>query len=97
MWGATEDERQKGVYLIFQSTRPVRGATRVHGCGLVRSTFQSTRPVWGATLRLLLRLLRLLISIHAPRVGRDATFPIQWRFAAIFQSTRPVWGATAPG
>ena len=33
--------------------------------------FQSTRPVWGATARTGTRSPRLVISIHAPRVGRD--------------------------
>ena len=36
------------------------------------SIFQSTRPVWGATA-ILSRLAKpTKISIHAPRVGRDA-------------------------
>ena len=39
--------------------------------------------------------MKLLISIHAPRVGRD----LEKRLHAtnkllVFQSTRPVWGAT---
>ena len=33
--------------------------------------FQSTRPVWGATQFIGTVLLAQLISIHAPRVGRD--------------------------
>ena len=35
--------------------------------------FQSTRPVWGATILFPSCLLAIAISIHAPRVGRDAT------------------------
>ena len=39
---------------------------------LMRSDiFQSTRPVWGATLGTLVFPLAGIISIHAPRVGRD--------------------------
>ena len=34
--------------------------------------FQSTRPVWGATAVLCKRHYQHTISIHAPRVGRDA-------------------------
>ena len=34
-------------------------------------TFQSTRPVWGATLDMPEALRLFVISIHAPRVGRD--------------------------
>ena len=37
------------------------------------------------------------ISIHAPRVGRDACSPWTLHEQAIFQSTRPVWGATQTG
>ena len=36
------------------------------------SLFQSTRPAWGATAFIYKCLFRLRISIHAPRVGRDA-------------------------
>ena len=35
------------------------------------------------------------ISIHAPRVGRDACDTPLTLHLALFQSTRPVWGATA--
>ena len=64
-------------------------------CG---SVFQSTRPVWGATcLRHRVYAARK-ISIHAPRVGRDALSTDAPRARAEFQSTRPVWGATGlPG
>ena len=33
--------------------------------------FQSTRPAWGATLQSHRTGLDRIISIHAPRVGRD--------------------------
>ena len=36
--------------------------------------FQSTRPVWGATLMSQFKSHKKSISIHAPRVGRDATY-----------------------
>ena len=35
-----------------------------------------------------------LISIHAPRVGRDIPASMPFAPPSIFQSTRPVWGAT---
>ncbi len=38
--------------------------------------------------------MRLDISIHAPRVGRDYNRYNQEGQNLIFQSTRPVWGAT---
>ena len=56
--------------------------------------FQSTRPVWGATtVRLRVYACRS-ISIHAPRVGRDAGYVTNTFDGLKFQSTRPVWGAT---
>ena len=56
--------------------------------------FQSTRPVWGATPSCVVQGRFLVISIHAPRVGRDATACGPRWTAHAFQSTRPVWGAT---
>ena len=35
-----------------------------------------------------------MISIHAPRVGRDSNSWSMSVFSNVFQSTRPVWGAT---
>ena len=56
----------------FQSTRPVWGATRAnHPSSKHYCEFQSTRPVWGATLRGYRGDRACLVSIHAPRVGRD--------------------------
>ena len=57
----------------FQSTHPVWGATsRPTSNPPAPRGFQSTHPVWGATVQpLILRCSRLLISIHAPRVGCD--------------------------
>ena len=43
--------------------------------------FQSTRPVWGATASMRCMMARVMVSIHAPRVGRD-------------RSKRPCVGAT---
>ena len=56
---------------LFQSTRPVWGAT---GLGYARfddAIFQSTLLVWGATHERQGKTLPLFISIHAPRVGSD--------------------------
>ena len=48
--------RLPAVYLwprvVFQSTRPVWGATQPYCCSTSSRVFQSTRPVWGATLPL---------------------------------------------
>ena len=57
----------------FQSTRPIRGATRrsQHGHGGC-SAFQSTRPIRGATGYKYLYRAMDIISIHAPHTGRDS-------------------------
>ena len=83
---------------LFQSTRPVWGATASH------LTRRSSR-------RISIHAPRVgrdgqhcdylccghNISIHAPRVGRDATDHGSEYKKLIFQSTRPVWGATRCG
>ena len=125
---------------LFQSTRPVWGATTAGACRLpcgsisihaprvgrdllgdavhaddddfnprapcgarpkivafygLNDEFQSTRPVWGATCAYRDdRATGGNISIHAPRVGRDAKSGYTLGEVTVFQSTRPVWGAT---
>ena len=50
------------------------GARRALICACCcRYWFQSTRPVWGATISYLRVRLFSAVSIHAPRVGRDAS------------------------
>ena len=76
VWGATRRSSTAGASSLFQSTRPVWGATFLRSIGAKRCTkFQSTRPVWGATGGDQLFDLCGTISIHAPRVGRDAIRP----------------------
>ena len=55
----------------FQSTRPARGATRGGAMVARHALFQSTRPARGATKDVKCMFCPLLISIHAPREGRD--------------------------
>ena len=58
-------------YGIFQSTHPVRGATR-DGASVTRlGRFQSTHPVRGATNAASNCSTISIISIHAPREGCD--------------------------
>ena len=57
--------------ILFQSTRPVWGATTAAKGDDPRGEFQSTRPVWGATIPYPRYIQRPKVSIHAPRVGRD--------------------------
>ena len=56
----------------FQSTRPVRGATNPAFRRRLNQLFQSTRPVRGATFDAEAMEELGVISIHAPRAGRDA-------------------------
>ena len=79
---------------LFQSTRPVWGATAVHKYGsYLFPAFQSTRPVWGATTRNARALVMLTFQSTRPVWG--ATNPVSMiNPYYVFQSTRPVWGAT---
>ena len=81
--------------LRFQSTRPLRGATKVKLVLYAMPTFQSTRPLRGATAR---RPGRSCSSRNFnPRApcGARRGFVALGAFDAAFQSTRPLRGATA--
>ncbi len=56
---------------MFQSTRPVKDATACTVKIDAAAQFQSTRPVKDATRMRWESLLRLSVSIHASREGRD--------------------------
>ena len=55
----------------FQSTRPAWGATSGQWHLKPSLWFQSTRPAWGATAHEFSHRAEPIVSIHAPRVGRD--------------------------
>ena len=75
---------------IFQSTRPVRGATLlVIMTLLLCSLFQSTRPVRGATRAVPGDVTLLKISIHAPRAGRDFSILILKAMSLNFNPRAP--------
>ena len=80
---------------MFQSTRPVWGATDITSEIGTTYEFQSTRPVWGATPPVRILNSSTVVSIHAPRVGRDPVPNGMLLRRSTFQSTRPVWGATS--
>ena len=65
------------LYFLFQSTRPVWGATAAVVSSAYAALFQSTRPVWGATKHCFYNTCNCVISIHAPRMGRDLS-PRYW-------------------
>ena len=81
----------------FQSTHPVRGATRTGQFTRVVPVFQSTHPVRGATDRRRVALAIRRISIHAPRAGCDGVDCVVLAASDAFQSTHPVRGATSAG
>ena len=60
-----------GATYLFQSTHPVRGATREAADELRNYIFQSTHPVRGATRSRAEDQAGQEISIHAPRAGCD--------------------------
>ena len=80
----------------FQSTLPVRGATRISAVGdWSIALFQSTLPVRGATaVPRVPQQAASGISIHAPRAGGDSRPHSMVDYIGIFQSTLPVRGAT---
>ena len=80
--------------ILFQSTRPVRGATLRPILTPSGKPFQSTRPVRGATMKL--PKAAVLRQFQSTRPVRGATSLYTLTHTDIqFQSTRPVRGATA--
>ena len=79
---------------LFQSTRPLRGATLITDRTRADVEFQSTRPLRGATQIRVQRRYRHRISIHAPLAGRDFPKILLMFPYLLFQSTRPLRGAT---
>ena len=80
---------------LFQSTLPVRGATKKIIADYLETEFQSTLPVRGATWIWAVQVPGIHISIHAPRAGSDPWVSGVWYAVNEFQSTLPVRGATA--
>ena len=79
---------------LFQSTRPVRGATGHQAIKGAVTGFQSTRPVRGATLTE--DDWRAFAEFQSTRPVRGATRTTCLRkLRSLFQSTRPVRGATS--
>ncbi len=83
---------------IFQSTRPIRGATCYGLQSAPGPSNFNPRAPYGA--RHSLRCpgdLAPPISIHAPHTGRDVVFCFAGLSSLQFQSTRPIRGATRRG
>ena len=77
------------VRLLFQSTRPARGATPEPKKVKTPLKFQSTRPARGATIMDWFGDTFFIISIHAPREGRDI-------IRTIFTPNIPYFNPRAP-
>ena len=81
--------------LIFQSTRPVRGATEYNPIENYDRMISIHAPRAGRDdLFAALGDTITNISIHAPRAGRDDWILHELKELETFQSTRPVRGAT---
>ena len=78
----------------FQSTHPMRGATKLRQHHASIKLFQSTHPMRGATYIPHRTATRGLISIHAPHAGCDRHPSLDALGAPEFQSTHPMRGAT---
>jgi len=58
--------------VLFQSTAPVWGPTKIIVLRDYIVLFQSTAPVWGPTAYGRQKVYIRAISIHGPRVGADS-------------------------
>ena len=82
--------------MIFQSTRPLRGATRMQAWPRTAEGDFNPRAPCGARLTGTCDWYwPVAISIHAPLAGRDATRATPCIMRWLFQSTHPLRGATA--
>ncbi len=96
MRGATEICLRTAIHKIFQSTRPLRGATRLPALVYaLRSSHFNPRAPCGARLESCNGYnITVIISIHAPLAGRDEAKATDKDRILQFQSTRPLRGAT---
>ena len=93
--GATAAASACACVCKFQSTRPVRGATLFpFRCGPPPGHFNPRAPCGARPFPNCHCQTYIIISIHAPRAGRDFEFRCSYLHSNIFQSTRPVRGAT---
>ena len=95
-WGATVLRRYEPVRLSgFQSTLPGWGATRYEDIMTVSGfNFNPRSPDGERLVDCSLPPRNSTISIHAPRMGSDASNSPCWFRCQEFQSTLPGWGAT---
>ena len=87
-------EYKSGIEELFQSTRPVWGATERAERARTESRVSIHAPRVGRDWAYHPPGTQRIVSIHAPRVGRDSGNREYAGDFYEFQSTRPVWGAT---
>ena len=80
---------------MFQSTRPMRGATRTGRTQSPHLLFQSTRPMRGATFSGIPLIKVVWFQSTRPMRGATSPRPIPTVSVAL-QSPRPMGGATSP-
>ena len=82
------------IMVVFQPTRPLRGATGIPFGRIAGLVFQPTRPLRGATMDFCNNYRYIQISTHAPLAGRDVELLPLTTSKEEFQPTRPLRGAT---
>ena len=91
-------KRYMPVALSFQSTLPMRGATRGFSRPARSPRYFNPRSPCGERPAYRNRYAALAhISIHAPHVGSDGRWTLRFFACPTFQSTLPMWGATTAG
>ena len=80
----------------FQSTLPLRGATRGRAARIRRNVISIHTPLAGSDWWGRLGRLRISISIHTPLAGSDPPQFSHSTASQLFQSTLPLRGATEP-
>ena len=73
----------------FQSTPPVKAATKSKIASLQLRTFQSTPPVKAATEEAKAAVMEVYISIHAAREGGDTVVHVSAADVGNFNPRRP--------
>ena len=90
-----EYDQHRSLWLSFQSTLPMRGATRRHARVVGAYPDFNPRSPCGERLPVVISgWYGVLISIHAPHAGSDPDTSEDVMADGIFQSTLPMRGAT---
>ena len=87
------EKRLQTLYTKFQSTRPLRGATKSPRLPFHSVQISIHAPLTGRDVKIVIQKNADNISIHAPLTGRDAVILLVL-IGLVFQSTRPLRGAT---